>query len=188
MAAAARPPATRLTFLLSSLFHFYPVAFLSPGHRLQSGSPDVRCSLLHQKLQMLHCCIERKRARSLALLSGAPSAAAAAKATDASRGDGDASDDEFFECVDAPAAAAGESAEPIGRLEALELSDEEKQLVGGQSPIFVPVTQEPAPLTEDAIEQTTSILEKWAIAASLSFTVRSLQTHTRIQECMPRCL
>ena len=110
---------------------------------------------------MLNCCIERKRARSLALLSGA-SSSAAAKAHDASRADGDASDDEFFECVEPP---AGESAqqrplEPTGRLGALELSDEEKQLVGGQSPIFVPVTQEQAPLTEDAIEQNTSILEQ----------------------------
>ena len=116
---------------------------------------------------MLNCCIERKRARSLALLSGATSssASASAKAHDASRADddGDASDDEFYECVEP--SAAGESAqqralEPTGRLEALELSDDEKQLLGGQSPIFVPHTQEQAPLTEDAIEQNTSILEQ----------------------------
>ncbi|GLD71007.1 rab3 GTPase-activating protein catalytic subunit [Lates japonicus] len=30
---------------------------------LASGPPDLRCCLLHQKLQMLNCCIERKRAR-----------------------------------------------------------------------------------------------------------------------------
>lgn len=35
--------------------------FLIPG--LASGSPDLRCCLLHQKLQMLNCCIERKKAR-----------------------------------------------------------------------------------------------------------------------------
>ncbi|KAG8508882.1 Rab3 GTPase-activating protein catalytic subunit, partial [Galemys pyrenaicus] len=35
--------------------------FLIPG--LTSGPPDLRCCLLHQKLQMLNCCIERKKAR-----------------------------------------------------------------------------------------------------------------------------
>lgn len=35
--------------------------FLIPG--LASGPPDLRCCLLHQKLQMLNCCIERKKAR-----------------------------------------------------------------------------------------------------------------------------
>ncbi|XP_041120289.1 rab3 GTPase-activating protein catalytic subunit-like [Polyodon spathula] len=35
--------------------------YLVPG--LASGPPDLRCCLLHQKLQMLNCCIERKKAR-----------------------------------------------------------------------------------------------------------------------------
>uniref|UniRef100_A0A2K6UR10 Rab3 GTPase-activating protein catalytic subunit n=1 Tax=Saimiri boliviensis boliviensis TaxID=39432 RepID=A0A2K6UR10_SAIBB len=35
--------------------------FLIPG--LANGPPDLRCCLLHQKLQMLNCCIERKKAR-----------------------------------------------------------------------------------------------------------------------------
>ncbi|KAL7991749.1 hypothetical protein Chor_016005 [Crotalus horridus] len=35
--------------------------FFIPG--LSSSAPDLRCCLLHQKLQMLNCCIERKKAR-----------------------------------------------------------------------------------------------------------------------------
>ncbi|ETE60790.1 Rab3 GTPase-activating protein catalytic subunit, partial [Ophiophagus hannah] len=35
--------------------------FFIPG--LTSSAPDLRCCLLHQKLQMLNCCIERKKAR-----------------------------------------------------------------------------------------------------------------------------
>ncbi|NXW50203.1 RB3GP protein, partial [Nyctiprogne leucopyga] len=35
--------------------------YLIPG--LANGPPDLRCCLLHQKLQMLNCCIERKKAR-----------------------------------------------------------------------------------------------------------------------------
>ena len=170
-APATRYPPFCLAFGFVS-FHVYPPL---TGHRLQSGAPDVRCSLLHQKLQLLHCCIERKRARSLALLS------ASAKATDASGGDGDASDDEFFECAES---AEGESAQPTGRLEALELTDEEKQLVGGQSPIFVPVTQEQAPLTEDTVEQNTSILEKWAAPSLLHCAFIANIQYTRMI-CMP---
>uniref|UniRef100_A0AAX7TVC7 Uncharacterized protein n=1 Tax=Astatotilapia calliptera TaxID=8154 RepID=A0AAX7TVC7_ASTCA len=30
---------------------------------LAGGAPDLRCCLLHQKFQMLNCCIERKKAR-----------------------------------------------------------------------------------------------------------------------------
>lgn len=31
--------------------------------RVAPGSPDQRTCLLHQKLQMLNCCVERKKAR-----------------------------------------------------------------------------------------------------------------------------
>jgi hypothetical protein len=34
--------------------------------RVALGVPDQRTCLLHQKLQMLNCCIERKQARELA--------------------------------------------------------------------------------------------------------------------------
>jgi hypothetical protein len=34
--------------------------------RVAPGFPDQRTCLLHQKLQMLNCCVERKQARELA--------------------------------------------------------------------------------------------------------------------------
>jgi Rab3 GTPase-activating protein catalytic subunit len=38
--------------------------------RVAPGFPDQRTCLLHQKLQMLNCCVERKQARELAARTG----------------------------------------------------------------------------------------------------------------------
>jgi hypothetical protein len=38
--------------------------------RVAPGVPDQRTCLLHQKLQMLNCCVERKQARELAARAG----------------------------------------------------------------------------------------------------------------------
>jgi Rab3 GTPase-activating protein catalytic subunit len=38
--------------------------------RVTLGVPDQRTCLLHQKLQMLNCCIERKQTRELAARTG----------------------------------------------------------------------------------------------------------------------
>jgi hypothetical protein len=38
--------------------------------RVAHGVPDQRTCLLHQKLQMLNCCVERKQARELAARAG----------------------------------------------------------------------------------------------------------------------
>ncbi|XP_051566571.1 rab3 GTPase-activating protein catalytic subunit isoform X2 [Myxocyprinus asiaticus] len=149
---------------------------------LSSGAPDLRCCLLHQKLQMLNCCIERKRARDTGRKSeggreknrlapdtaGPPAAEVSPGKSWDSWSD---SEEEFFECLsdteemkeaetesDKKAANKGKAEgrlQPHGKL----------TLLNSQEPLYIPVTQEPAPMTEDLLEEQSEVLAKLGTSA-----------------------
>ncbi|KAK7877036.1 hypothetical protein WMY93_032254 [Mugilogobius chulae] len=130
-------------------------------HGLASGAPDLRCCLLHQKLQMLNCCIERKRARDEAHRAQTSSPR---KAT--CEGDPESwsdSDDEFYECVsDLSESASNESRRRAeGRLR----QHQDLRLLKTEEPLYVPVTQDPSPMTEDMLEQQSEVLSKLGTSA-----------------------
>ncbi|XP_041940656.1 rab3 GTPase-activating protein catalytic subunit isoform X1 [Alosa sapidissima] len=167
---------------------------------LASGTPDLRCCLLHQKLQMLNCCIERKRARddsrqkgvspegprerkvsgpengrlptesSSSLSPGGAAAAAAEVSPGKSWESWSDSEDEFFECLsdteelkETPADGAKETgkAKPEGRLQ----PHGNLTLLNSDEPLYIPVTQEPAPMTEDTLEEQSEVLAKLGTSA-----------------------
>ncbi|MGH0139672.1 UNVERIFIED_CONTAM: hypothetical protein FKN15_069910, partial [Acipenser sinensis] len=181
--------------------------YLVPG--LASGPPDLRCCLLHQKLQMLNCCIERKKARDNGKrlspsdsssgsvgerkVSGSDNGKAAqnSSGTEDRRERGEAnqgksweswsdSEEEFFECLsdteelkenaqdnekkegppkenkDAPRLKAEGRLHPHGKLTLLHYI---------QEPLYIPVTQEPAPMTEDLLEEQSEVLAKLGTSA-----------------------
>ncbi|KAG5283235.1 hypothetical protein AALO_G00039870 [Alosa alosa] len=167
---------------------------------LASGTPDLRCCLLHQKLQMLNCCIERKRARddsrqkgaspegprerkvsgpengrlptesSSSLSPGGAAAAAAEVSPGKSWESWSDSEDEFFECLsdteelkETPADRAKETgkAKPEGRLQ----PHGNLTLLNSDEPLYIPVTQEPAPMTEDTLEEQSEVLAKLGTSA-----------------------
>ncbi|KAL2081252.1 hypothetical protein ACEWY4_023105 [Coilia grayii] len=164
---------------------------------LASGTPDLRCCLLHQKLQMLNCCIERKRARDDSRqksgsspegrerkvsgqengrLASDGSTLSPGAATEASPGKSweswSDSEDEFFECLsdtdelkEAAAAAEGvkeaSKAKPEGRLQ----PHGKLTLLHSDEPLYIPVTQEPAPMTEDTLEEQSEVLAKLGTSA-----------------------
>ncbi|XP_072301479.1 rab3 GTPase-activating protein catalytic subunit [Eucyclogobius newberryi] len=152
-------------------------------HGLCSGAPDLRCCLLHQKLQMLNCCIERKRARDEAHREQSTSPRKAAAEGDAAQGDaaqgdatqqGDAaqgksweswsdSEDEFYECVsDLSENGQNESRrKPEGRMR----QHQDMRLLHTDEPLYIPVTQEPSPMTEDMLEQQSEVLSKLGTSA-----------------------
>ncbi|CAL8267074.1 unnamed protein product [Lota lota] len=169
---------------------------------LASGAPDLRCCLLHQKLQMLNCCIERKRARDESRkasdggkererqLSGggengrrgpeSATGAGSGAAREASPGKSwdswSDSEDEFFECLsdqeEAAAAKEGEAEKggagssrakpPDGRLHP---HGNMTLLNSSSEPLYIPVTQEPAPMTEDLLEEQSEVLAKLGTSA-----------------------
>ncbi|KAJ0070544.1 hypothetical protein NL108_015537, partial [Boleophthalmus pectinirostris] len=140
-------------------------------HGLSSGAPDLRCCLLHQKLQMLNCCIERKRSRDEAHREQSPGGGSSDGAA-ASPSDGAAapstsweswsdSEDEFYECVSDLSESGHGDRKPEGRLRA----HGDMKLLHADQPLYIPVTQEPSPVTEDMLEQQSEVLSKLGTSA-----------------------
>ncbi|XP_068439010.1 rab3 GTPase-activating protein catalytic subunit isoform X3 [Clinocottus analis] len=165
---------------------------------LAAGSPDLRCCLLHQKLQMLNCCIERKRARDEARkalegsrererrVSGgrpAPESSAATASGSAARevspgkswDSWSDSEEEFFECL----SDQGESEEKDGsksKAEGRLHPHNNMTLLNSTEPLYVPVTQEPAPMTEDLLEEQSEVLAKLGTSAEGSHLRARMQS------------
>ncbi|KAK8737776.1 hypothetical protein OTU49_004235 [Cherax quadricarinatus] len=119
-------------------------AILVPG--IGSGSPDLASTLLHQKLQMLNCCIIRRRAREQSLSK--------------SSNDEVDEEDEFYECeeeMEEEEKSNGTRSswdKPEGRLKRCG----KLRLIKTNEQLFVPFTQEPAPMTEDRLEEHADVL------------------------------
>ncbi|XP_012323877.1 rab3 GTPase-activating protein catalytic subunit isoform X1 [Aotus nancymaae] len=171
--------------------------FLIPG--LANGPPDLRCCLLHQKLQMLNCCIERKKARDEGKKTSAsdnvtnlyPGDAGKAgdqlgpdnlKEADKEKGEvgkswdsWSDSEEEFFECLSDTEELKGngqDSGKKGGPKEMANLRPEGRLYQHGKltllhngEPLYIPVTQEPAPMTEDLLEEQSEVLAKLGTSA-----------------------
>ncbi|XP_074071155.1 rab3 GTPase-activating protein catalytic subunit isoform X2 [Macrotis lagotis] len=171
--------------------------FLIPG--LANGVPDLRCCLLHQKLQMLNCCIERKRARDEGKKSTFSDYASSAstgdsgkvgdtsgqdhlKDTDKEKGEvgkswdsWSDSEEEYFECLSDTEDLKGNGQESGKKGGAKELSSLKPEgrlhqhgkltLLNTGEPLYIPITQEPAPMTEDLLEEQSEVLAKLGTSA-----------------------
>ncbi|MED6245652.1 Rab3 GTPase-activating protein catalytic subunit [Ataeniobius toweri] len=152
---------------------------------LSTGSPDLRCCLLHQKFQMLNCCIERKRGRDEARKAqegnrdgehkasgGKASGSTTTKEPSQgkswdSRSD---SEEEFFECPSDQGEM--ETFQTEGEKDSSRFKAEGRlhpynnmTLLNSTEPLYVPVTQEPAPMTEDQLEEQSEVLTKLGTSA-----------------------
>ncbi|XP_005348353.1 rab3 GTPase-activating protein catalytic subunit [Microtus ochrogaster] len=171
--------------------------FLIPG--LTGGPPDLRCCLLHQKLQMLNCCIERKKARDEGKKTSPSDNVTNAYSGDAGKAGGQLgldhlrdtekekgevgkswdswsdSEEEFFECLSDTEDLKGngqESGKKGGPKEMANLKPEGRlhqhgrlTLLHNGEPLYIPVTQEPAPMTEDLLEEQSEVLAKLGTSA-----------------------
>lgn len=157
---------------------------LIPG--LASGPPDLRCCLLHQKLQMLNCCIERKKARDEGRKTSTSDnvtntypgdAGKAGEQPDVGKSWDSWSDseEEFFECLsdtEELKTNGQESGRKGGLKEMANLKPEGRLYQHGKltllqngEPLYIPVTQEPAPMTEDLLEEQSEVLAKLGTSA-----------------------
>ena len=202
-------------------------------------APNLGSCLLHQKLQMLNCCIERKIKREAAGYghedtvlheasssifdctdnnNAAESVARKVGSTGSSTDDDD-DDEEFFECIDgdedgedddAAGAERGEEGGASEKTSPRRTSTNKKNLSSEKSmdssmseasfkdatlikpegrlapmknmrslstsePLFIPVTQEPSPMTEDMLEEQAEVLAK------LGSTAEGSQLRARMQ-------
>ncbi|XP_041431611.1 rab3 GTPase-activating protein catalytic subunit isoform X1 [Xenopus laevis] len=168
--------------------------FLIPG--LANGSPDLKCCLLHQKLQMLNCCLERKKARDEGkkgnpLYSSSESSVNKTASDLLSPVEADKSkyevakswdswsdsEEEFFECH-----SDTEELKESGQESARKAKEETKEnpspkpegrlhqsgnlmLLNSGEPLYIPVTQDPAPMTDDLLEEQSEVLAKLGTSA-----------------------
>ncbi|XP_061548192.1 rab3 GTPase-activating protein catalytic subunit isoform X2 [Phycodurus eques] len=152
--------------------------------------PDLRCCLLHQKFQMLNCCMKRKQARDhicktperskeiavqnidqLTEFTGATSSTQIAAVSPGKSLDSwSDSEEEFFECL----SDQGDTESPCIRREkdGTKTRAEGRMhpynnmtLLNSSELLFIPVTQEPAPMTEDLLEEQSEILAKLGTSA-----------------------
>uniref|UniRef100_A0A3P9DU40 Rab3 GTPase-activating protein catalytic subunit n=1 Tax=Maylandia zebra TaxID=106582 RepID=A0A3P9DU40_9CICH len=154
---------------------------------LAGGAPDLRCCLLHQKFQMLNCCIKRKKARDEShkvpegkekehRVSGAcqksrqgPECATSASSSTREMSQGKSwdswsdSEEEFFECLSDQGETEATQAE--GRAEGRLHPHNNMTLLNSAEPLYVPVTQEPAPMTEDLLAEQSEVLTKLGTSA-----------------------
>ncbi|XP_078084241.1 rab3 GTPase-activating protein catalytic subunit isoform X8 [Mustelus asterias] len=176
--------------------------YLVPG--LTTGPPDLKCCLLHQKLQMLNCCIERKKARDDGRKQATENALGGSMDRKVSNSKGTTDDrdvkenkgessqqksweswsdseDEFFECLsDTEDLKVSEMKDGTAKGEVKDGGKKENQkwrpegrlhqhgkltLLHTGDPLCVPVTQEPAPMTEDLLEEQSEVLAKLGTSA-----------------------
>ncbi|KAI5742807.1 hypothetical protein M8J77_011505 [Diaphorina citri] len=108
--------------------------------------PDLKTCVLNQKLQLLNCCIDKKIAREKAALG---------QTTHESDEEGE---EEFFDCDEedknggAPVIPVWN--QPTGRLR----KHSEYKLIESGTALYVPITQDPIPKTEDQIEEDAEFL------------------------------
>ncbi|XP_068161266.1 rab3 GTPase-activating protein catalytic subunit [Antennarius striatus] len=174
---------------------------------LPGGPPDLRCCLLHQKIQMLNCCIERRRLRDEARKAqdgyrerkvstgrqsvqttpessaGIPSVSPSTREVSPGKSWDSWSDseEEFFECLsdqgEMEAPNPGREKDSIknkaeGRLH----PHNNLTLLNSSEPLYIPVTQEPAPMTEDLLEEQSEVLAKLGTTAEGSHLRARMQS------------
>lgn len=149
-----------------SLFLFFDAQY---EHRIADGFPDPRTCLLHQKLQMLNICINRRRVREGNLsqsMAKSNQQNMATRSNESEDDDGDDDDDEFFDCDatnvndDDDASEKQQSYPPWNKPEGRLSKLNDMKLIDSDEYLYVPITQEPVPKTEDQLEDDAEILLK----------------------------
>ncbi|XP_029166828.1 rab3 GTPase-activating protein catalytic subunit [Nylanderia fulva] len=134
-------------------------SILIPG--VGPGFPDsVRTCLLHQKLQMMNCCIARKKAREENAHRSLSMEIDDVEETESE-------EEEFFECSSEELANEEISStrmqlkakhllwnKPTGRL----AKHPSLRLIQTGDPLYLPVTQDPVPKTEDQLEEDAQVM------------------------------
>ncbi|XP_065358583.1 rab3 GTPase-activating protein catalytic subunit isoform X2 [Calliphora vicina] len=133
-----------------------------PG--VAAGFPDTRTCLLHQKLQMLNVCIERRIQREQGIRITEPQWSDSSVLEDdkeEKEADND-TEEEFYDCDEDEANRSAsplkgvEANKPEGRLKRLH----DLKLLNSQEYLYVPITQEPVPKTEDQLQDDADVMLK----------------------------
>ena len=161
-------------FLLEIRYRWESGAVI-PG--LPSGTPDHAYGLFHQKLQMINCCIERKRAREAKVNQMGEALEEQKEETKASKPKSVSSDtdedDEFFDCdtkekeedsdmetSSSPDPGSKKSDLPIWnqKPEGRSKKHGKMKLLEHDDFLYIPICQDPAPMTEDQLAEQAEVI------------------------------
>ncbi|XP_034098224.1 rab3 GTPase-activating protein catalytic subunit [Drosophila albomicans] len=132
------------------------------------GFPDTRTCLLHQKLQMLNVCVERRvhrEALGKRKQQQQPEPEAQQQLSE------DEDEGEFYDCDEPTSATSGSptravlSLKPEGRLKRL---GEQRLLDEPEEFLYIPQTQEPVPKTEDQLHDDAEVMLQLGPGSGLS--------------------
>ena len=137
---------------------------------------------------MLNCCIERRKARETSVCGDA-----LMTVKRNSLSDEDDEDEEFFEC-ESDTAAADTSQSQSDDVDSLPYQADgrlkpcaELRLLSVNERLYVPITQEPAPMTEDMLEEHAEVLARYSIrtACMLAFYCGGVARHCGGAQALP---
>ncbi|XP_011194771.2 rab3 GTPase-activating protein catalytic subunit [Zeugodacus cucurbitae] len=136
---------------------------------ISGGFPDTRTCLLNQKLQMLNYCIERSKCQkydnknhSSDMDKTTPQGAKVDEKSfkEISDETGDEDEDEFFDCAEYV---------PEGRDKRLG----NENILGSNEPLYIPITQDPVPKTEDHLHADAEAMLKLGSGSGLNIQMMS---------------
>jgi Rab3 GTPase-activating protein catalytic subunit len=129
-----------------------------------STTPDLSQSLLHQKLQMLNCCIQKKIDRDDFInKQNSPD-------TDLNESD------EFFDCDESDGT---DNLIPDGRLKQC---DDLYLLNRPTEPLYIPQTQESTPMTEDMIDEHANVLVNLGCSSDAALLRAKIQSASLLSD------
>ncbi|XP_074597840.1 RAB3 GTPase activating protein subunit 1 [Brevipalpus obovatus] len=150
--------------------------------KLESGSPDLSSCLLNQKFQMLNCCIEQRRKREEAQNNPISSSCQQSNSEGEPNIVGEDDDeDQFFDAIDQEEDIPDRTSglyRPEGRLHQLN----DLQLLGSDELLYVPITQEPPPMTEDMLQEHAKILSELGTSPEAAALRAKMQSASLISD------
>ncbi|ETI32939.1 hypothetical protein F443_20332 [Phytophthora nicotianae P1569] len=174
--------------------HSLDALFLLDADAIQLPPPDFRHCLLHQKLQLLNCCILRAAQESKPTSNtGGIKASHTEQVNSAEEGEGSPSDDEFFDSIEQ------ESTPLPSPSRATRLPEGVLREVPGvvclqtNEPLMEPVTQSSVPMTEDVAKQQQDLLTRLGVSVESDKLRQQIQSTTLISDMQafkaanPRC-
>ncbi|KAG3119420.1 hypothetical protein PI124_g4059 [Phytophthora idaei] len=166
--------------------------FLLDADAMQLPPPDFRHCLLHQKLQLLNCCILRAAQESNPSSNTGKTEHVSSDAG-AEEGEGSPSDDEFFDSIEQDSAPLPSPPRATRLPEGVLREVPGVVCLQTNEPLLEPLTQSAVPMTEDVAKQQQDLLTRLGVSVESDKLRQQIQSTTLISDMQafkaanPRC-
>ncbi|CAF3682762.1 unnamed protein product [Rotaria sordida] len=155
--------------IVQELRTYWETGKLIPG--LESGSPNLSFSKLYQNLQMLNCCIEHRLRHENDTIN---------IDNNPMEQDNNDDDDQFYECSSniSPSKSNQTELQPDGRLKPYG----DLKLLHTNEILYVPITQECPPATEDMLDEQTTVLTNLGFGEDATLLRAKMQSRSLLSD------